>query len=238
MRTRARARAAAVLVGVAAGMLLGGCSIWSQVSGGSSGTGAAPTGLATEPRATILQSSALTTEGPAWHSDGVSFVLPAGWSVFTGADLAASPVAMASVRAISGRSGLDPDGITASLASYHQVGLGPDHGLVILTTTPQADQDRATEASVDQFLATVCQRRPTLCERRVSFERSSTAQGAAVVYVTVDDTGYYTGNVMLPYLDRHNSSVTPQGRRLTIGSSSSVVVDASIEAVLGSVRQS
>jgi len=238
MRSRARARAATALVGVAACMLLGGCSIWSGESGGSSGTSAAPTGFSTGPRATTIQSSAHTAKGPAWRSDGVSFVLPAGWSVFSGADVVASPVAMASVREISSRSGLDSDRFAATLASYHQVGLGPDDGLVILTTIPQADQDATTRASVDEYLAALCQRQPTMCEHLVSFERRSTPQGETVVYVTVNDTGYYSGNVLLPYLDRGAGSVTPQGRRLGIGSSSSAMVDACIEAVLGSVRQS
>ncbi len=237
MRSRAGARAAAALVGVTAGVLVAGCSIWSGVSGGSSASPAAPTGFATEPQATIIQSSTLTSTGPAWHSDGVSFVLPAGWSVFSGADLAASPVAIQSVREISGRSGLDPERFAVTLSSYRQVGLGPDEGLVIMTTTPQADQDPTTEASVEQYLAALCQRQSTMCEHLVSFERRSTPQGEAVVYVTVNDSAYYSGTVLLPYLDRGNASVTPQGRRLGIGSSSRSAVDAGIEAVLGTLRQ-
>ena len=229
MRSRALVGARAAALAAATLVAVGGCS--SGGSGSPAAVGAA--------RSTVIASRAGTGSGATWDDPGISFVLPAGWGVFSGAHLTDDPVAMAGVRAVSGRSGLGATQFATTLSTYRTVGFGPDEGLVIVTTTPQADQDATTEASVNDYLAALCGRQPTMCERLVSFEHRSTPQGSAVVYVTVSGGDYVSGSILLPYVARSaTGSSTQLGRRISVESSSRATVGSAVDAILASVRQS
>ena len=230
MRSRALTSAGAAALAAAVMLSVGGCSSWGSGAGGRAGS----TG-----QGTVAASNAGVGSGDTWSDPGISFDLPAGWGVFSGAHLTDDPVAMAGVRAVSTRSGLDATQFATTLSTYRSVGFGPDEGLVIVTTTPQADQDATTEASVTDYLAALCGRQPTLCERLVGYDERSTPQGPAVVYVTVSGGGYVSGNILLPYVaPAATASSTRLGRRVSVESGSSATVTATMDAILASVRQS
>ncbi len=236
MRSRALVSAGAAAVVAAAVCTVAGCTSTGPEAGGGAGgrAGGASTG-----QHGIVQSNAHAGSGATWRDPDVSFVLPAGWGVFSGAHLNDDPVAIAGVRAVSSRSGLDAGQFATTLSTYKTVGFGPDGGLVIVTTTPQADQDATTETSVRAYLAALCGRQPTLCERLASFEERSTPQGRAVVYVTVSGGGNVSGSILLPYVARAaTASSTRLGRRVSVESASSATVAAAVDAIVASVHQS
>ena len=212
-----RAARRAVIAVVAAA--LAGCSLWPGTSGGADH--AAPS----------------TAAGTAWRSAGVSFVLPAGWVVYAGPALGTTTEVQAPISAISSLSGLDPADVTSALAGYDEVALGPGTGIVLITTPQQSDLDGTSKASVTTYLNALCRRQPTRCEHLVSFGERATAQGNAVVYVTVGGGGYYSGSVVLPYVDRGVTNATPQGRQVAVASTSEAVVERCIDALIGSLHQ-
>ena len=213
--------------------VVGGCSVGSGGATGSrtpsaeGGSGAA-----------IIQSAGQAPSGPTWRDSGVTFTLPEGWSIVAGDRLSADSAGLSGLAAVSDRLGFQPEDFAVTLSSYDQVAFGPDAGLVIVTTTPQADQDAMTETAVRDYLHAVCSRQPTMCEELVSFEERQSAQGAVVVYLTRGQTGYLSANLLLPYVARAGaSSTTRQGRRVSVEASTTATVAACVDAIVATVHQ-
>lgn len=236
MRTKAPDRATptlAVVVAAAVAVLVGACSTGS---GGAAGPGT--TSADSGSGGVVAQSVARAPDGPTWSSGGIRFTLPQGWSVVSGAALADDPAALDGVSAVSALLGLESDRFAASLSGYEQIGFGPDAGLLFVTSTPQADQDATTEESVRTYLSAVCSRQPRMCEELVSFDVRGTTQGDAVVYVTRGATGYLSASVLVPYVARAGSAAaTPQGRRVSIESSSAATLQSCVDALVATIAQ-
>lgn len=162
MRFRAPERAKVVWATVVAIALVGGCSV------GTGGATVSRTPSAESGSGAVIRSSAVRLGGPTWQSGGVTFTLPEGWSIVAGTRLSADSAGITGLAAISDRLGFRPEDFATTLSTYDQVAFGPDAGLVIVTTTAQADLDAMTETGVQDYLHAVCSRQPTMCEELVS----------------------------------------------------------------------
>jgi len=223
----------------AAAVLAGGCSSGSPSTGGSRSGGIGTLPVSPPTAATVVSSVRLSQSGPTWQSSGVRFTLPAGWSIVTGADVANDPAALEGMRSMSEHLGLDPGALATSLSGYAQVGFGPDEGLLLVAQVPQSDLDATTEASVRAYLRAVCARQPRLCEELVGFATRHTGQGDAVVTVTRSVDGTVSGSIGLPYVARAGAgSSTRQGRRISVVASDQGSVEAVVNVILATIRQS